>query len=248
MVTMEELLASLDKPLSLTRGMEVEGRIIERDDKEMVVDLGAKAEGIINIKDSPKLKEAKVGDKISVFVINAENENGQVVLSLQKGSTEKKRFPTRHSQLTGRVIEANKGGLIVEADGVTGFLPSSLTKQGVDGLTGMIGQQIQVQVAEVDQSQNILIFSQKVQVSEEQLQKYKSDDKVSGVVEAITPAGIVVTLEDEVTGFLPAAKLNPGSSYKAGQKLEVLIDSIDKGRKRINLMPILTSTKGLIYK
>ncbi|MCL4439317.1 MAG: S1 RNA-binding domain-containing protein, partial [Firmicutes bacterium] len=284
-------------------------------------------------------------------VVVPENESGQAVLSLQRHITSGKRgeadkkwqkffnLMQRKSQVAGQVIEVNKGGLVVEVEGVRGFLPGSQVgleqMSGPDGLSGLVGEQISVNVIEVDSNNNRLIFSARKKVSDETKKKlaefkagikvkgkvaaiapfgllvnlgeaegvvfsqetswdeatdlaasfqidqeveaqvlgvdedlgrvnlsvkrlsadpfeeiakdYQVDDVVSGVVSEVSPNGVVVKL-DKVVGFLPAAKMEQGTTYEVGQKSNFLVDSVDKNKRRVNLAPFLTTTKGLIYK
>lgn len=150
---MEELLASQSqKIVTLYRGQQVEGEVVSIADKEIILDLGTKSEGVIASREIPpqKLEGLKVGDKIQAYVYIQENENGQTVLSYDKqvalergtrsGKFDKKgrggrsrsidwsKFilaQNQKSRLQGTVMEANSGGLIVEVNGARGFLPNS---------------------------------------------------------------------------------------------------------------------------
>ncbi len=200
---MEELLASQSRKLSTVhRGQEVEGEIVAISDKEMILDLGTKSEGVIAAREIPKDVKSglKVGSKLKVYVAISENEYGQTILSYQRQvsqrssegssfgrgrggrSSDWSKFTTalnQKSKLQGKVTEVNKGGLIVEISGVRGFLPNSqvgfelLSKSG-QGMDNLIGQDLTVTVIEVDQNNNKLIFSQRGQISEEILKTLKS--------------------------------------------------------------------------
>lgn len=362
--TMEELLASQPKLVTLYRGQEVEGEIVAISEKEIILDLGTKSEGIIPTRDIPKDKLAvlKKGEKLKVFVNILENESGQVAVSLQKQLVVLRGGPSRagrsrggrsidwskfiqaqnqKSKLQGKVLEVNKGGLIVEVSGARGFLPNSqvgfelLTKAGA-GLENLIGQDLTVIVVEIDSDNNKLIFSQRGQVSDDVLiklkefkngqktkgkivailpfglvvdinkveglvfisdvswekvddlskifsvgeelpvlvigldselgrlnlsvkqltedpfaelaQKYPADEVVKGEITAVTDTGAVVKFEDGLEGFLPASKMEAGSTYETGKIVTLLVDSVDTRRRKINLAPMITSTAGLIYK
>lgn len=219
-ITMEELLASQTKKLiTLSRGQQVEGVVVSISDKEIILDLGAKSEGVLQAREMEG-KEMKVGDKIKVFVTQTDNESGQVVVSLQKslglfsdrrGGRDRghsrgidwTRFQQAQSQKTrlqAAVLEINKGGLIVEVDGTRGFLPNSqvgfelISKSG-QGMDALIGQTLALTVIEVDSSNNKLIFTQRGQVTDEvkeKLKAFKNGQKVQGKVVAILPFGLVI--------------------------------------------------------
>lgn len=224
-ITMEELLASQTKQLiNLSRGQQVEGIVIQKTEKELTLDLGAKSEGVLPARGS---ESSKVGDKLKVFVTQTESDSGQVILSLQKslGFTRDRqsdggKFHSRggrfsdwnkfmqaqsqKSKLQGTVLEINKGGLIVEVESTRGFLPNSqvgfelLSKSG-QGLDKLIGQKMSLTVIEVDSNNNKLIFSQRGQVNEEvknKLKQFQLNQKVKGKIVAVLPFGLVVSVKD----------------------------------------------------
>ena len=179
---MEELLASQTKKLiTLYRGQNVEGEIVLITAKDIILDLGAKSEGILPKREFSTLeqKDLKVGDKLKVYVVMVENESGQVSLSTypQTRTSNTSSFKGRgihwakfiqaqnqKTKLQGKVLEINKGGLIVETQDARGFLPNSqvgfelLSKSG-QGMENLIGQDLTVTVIEIDQDNNKLIFS-----------------------------------------------------------------------------------------
>lgn len=275
-ITMEELLASRpaarrDKLLNLYRGLEVEGEIVAKADKELVLDLGTKSEGIISTRDISKtqLDNLKVGDKLKAYVLLPENESGQVVLTLHSSQTIQTRGSLRRgvnwakfftaqnqkSKLNGKVVEVNKGGLIVEIDKVRGFLPNSqvgfeLLAKSTTGMEGLIGQDMTISVIEVDENDNRLIFTQRGQISPEvlsTLKSFKNGQKVLGKIVAILPFGLVVDLPAGRQGLGGVEGLvfisdvswdkveDLNSLYKAGQEIKALVLGVDEELGRINL-------------
>ncbi len=351
-MSMAELLAKQEHHVKkLSRGDSIEGTIITINPQELILDLGAKSEGVLAKKDinGELFKKLQVGNTLSVFVLSSENESGQVVLSMQrsmsniKGNASKIQRFLDHLQskkiLTAKVMEANKGGLIVEVNGTRGFLPSSqLTLRAAMDIDSLVGKEIKVVVIEADPGQNRLIFAQKIEVSDElkaKLNQVQPGQSVKAKVEAILPFGIFVTaleldlegfvhiseaswekladlnsvfqagqeldtkvlsvdfenarlnlsvkglsedpfgeatkdfqvddvikatvnkisnlgvhfvLAGGVEGLLPASKIETGSEYQVGEAVTLTVDSIDAQKRRINLVPFITSTKDLIYK
>lgn len=269
---MEELLASQTKKITaLYRGQEVEGEIVAFTQREITLDLGAKSEGILATRDIPKdrLKGLKVGDRLKAFVYMQENESGQIALSYEKQappsrfeggrtgrgkhgrSADWSKFSVaqdRKSKLQGKVIEVNKGGLIVEVDSVRGFLPNSqvgfelLSKAGV-GLADLAGQDLTVTVIELNQANNKLIFSQRGQVSPEtqaKLNGFKPRQKAKGKIVSILPFGLVVDVGGtEGLVFISDVSWERqddlSTDFKVGQELEVLVLSVDEQLGRLNL-------------
>lgn len=258
---MEKLLASQTQKLTnLSRGQQVEGEVIAITDKEIILDLGAKSEGVLQKRELDS-KIVKLGDKLKVFITLPENENGQAVVSTThqvrqvtgKGSrgASWNRFiqaQQQKSRLKGQVLEVNKGGLIVEVEGIRGFLPNSqvgfelLSKVG-KGMEDLIGQTLSLTVIEVDSNNNKLIFTQRGQVAEEVKQKLKafsSGTKVFGKIVAVLPFGLVVDVEG-VEGLVFISDVSwekvedLSTVYKIGQDLEVVVTGIDEDLGRLSL-------------
>lgn len=265
---MEELLASqTNKLINLSRNLQVEGSIVLKTDKELVLDIGAKSEGVLQKRDfsNSEFENFKVGDKIKAFVATTENDNGQTVLSMHPISLVKSspffpkgrsgvvwsKFQTaqrQNSKLHGKVIEVNKGGLIIEADSVRGFLPNSqvgfeLLSKAKNGLADLLGEELNVIVSEVNEEQNRLIFSQRGQVSEsvlENLKKYQAGQKATGRIVAVLPFGLVVSIEG-VEGLVFISDVSwekvedLNTLFKVGQEIEVMVTGADTDLGRLNL-------------
>lgn len=262
---MEKLLASqATKITNLSRGQQVEGEIVSLTDKEITLDLGTKSEGVLQRKEVQR-QDLKVGDKLKAYVYQTENESGQVVLSVfqQTRSTTATsgnrgsrglawdkfiRAQNQKNRLQGRVLEVNKGGLIVEVDGVRGFLPNSqvgfelLSKSG-GGMESLIGQTLSLGVVEVDSNNNKLIFTQRGQVSEEvksRLKEFQGSQTVNGKIVAVLPFGLIIDISG-VEGLVFISDVSwekvedLSKDFKIGQELEVLITGIDEELGRLNL-------------
>lgn len=260
-MTMADLLAKTGLKsatnLKLERNQEIQGEVILIGDSEVILDLGSKAEGVISKKDFSDsiLRDLKPGDKVSAFVIRTENESGQVVLALNKPVMSGKPGHQKNwdkfisaknkSQIfRGKATELNRGGLIVEVDGVRGFLPSSqVSLSQASKIDELVGKDLQVTVIEVDPGQNRLIFSQKTTVPEEiknKLSKIKPGDKVKGKIAAILPFGVFASLEGGIEGLVHISELSwekvedPIALFKVGQEIEGIVTSIDLNTGRVN--------------
>ena len=275
MVTMEELLASQTKKLiNLSRGQQVEGEIVAINDKEIILDLGAKSEGILQKREltDEQTKNLKLAGKIKVFISQTENENGQVIVSTTYQIKQSREYagkgrganPRRgglrsselrfiqaqkqKSKLQAVVLEVNKGGLIVEVDGVRGFLPNSqvgfeLMSKAGEGMDKLIGQTLSLVVIEVDSNNNKLIFTQRGQVTDEvkaKLKDFKPGQKVSGKIIAVLPFGLVIDI-DGVEGLVFISDTSwekvedLSQQFSTGQELEVLVIGVDEELGRLNL-------------
>lgn len=263
-MSMADLLAKQDlKKLSISRGQELVGQVVAITESEVTFDLGTKSEGVLTKKDlsGEQIKSLKIGDKLPVFVTLVENEAGQVLLSLKKATPRGIQNPKWDKFLsaskegktfTGKGVEVNKGGLIVEVGEVRGFLPASqVSLSQASALEDLIGKDVTVTVIEIDPSQNRLIFSQKANVSEEvkeKLGKIKLGDKVNGKVAAVLPFGIFVTLPDGVEGLVHVSEISwekvedPGKLFKVGDNVSTQVISVDSNTNRVNLSIKQTKT------
>lgn len=201
-------------------GSLVEGEIIDIFGNKILIDLNGVAIGIISGKEShdsgDTLATIKMGDTISAYVIEGENDEGYYVLSLRRASQERTWRNFMKSYETGELIsvvihEANKGGLLVMVDGIKGFIPVSqlapLHYPRVDGanssqilsrLQKLIGVEMKVKIINVDQPGGKLILSEKAAVEDQRVETLKSltiGQKVHGTISGIVKFGIFVAFE-----------------------------------------------------
>jgi len=208
---MEELLAQTGYSIpTIRRGQEVSGKVVSVSHSEILIEIGAKSEGIVAGRElasvADLVSKLSVGDKVDATVLFVENDAGQVVLSLRKLSGEK-RWQELEEKLANKegievkVLEANRGGIICDWLGLRGFLPASQLLQTPSKLDDLIGKTLTVQVLEVDRSTNRLIFSQKHRDSRdlsellELFLRIKLGQQFSGVVTAVLPFGMFVEID-----------------------------------------------------
>ncbi|MFI5199102.1 MAG: 30S ribosomal protein S1 [Candidatus Limnocylindrales bacterium] len=195
--TMEELLAEQDSDIkSFKHGDVVEGTVVRIDKDEILVDIGAKSEGVVsnrelygrNAESSPQLA---IGDVVLVYVLQPESQEGHVVLSLRRAGLERKWRSMQEQFESGVIIEApvidhNKGGLIVDC-GIRGFVPISqivdfprrpqndqprdAAQEIAEKLQPFVGRKLRLKILEVNRKANRLILSEKVALYEERREK-----------------------------------------------------------------------------
>lgn len=216
--SMDELIAKTGYTMNVPkRGDVIKGMVTEVRKKMVMVDIGAKTEGLVIDKEAEAalalIQTLHVGDEIEVFVKNPENDQGQILLSLRQAADDKRweiysEWLETEKQVEVKGLETNKGGLIVLIDGMRGFVPASQFSQEYLGkMEKLVEKSFKAQVIEVDREQNRLIFSEKI-ISEageiakkgEALKLVKKDDILEGVVSGIMPFGVFVTIKVDVGG------------------------------------------------
>ena len=195
--TMEELLAEQDSDIkSFKHGDVVEGQVVRIDKDEILVDIGAKSEGVVSNRElfgrhGEGQPELAIGDTVLVYVLQPESPEGHVVLSLRRAGLERKWRSMQEQFEAGVIIEApvidhNKGGLIVDC-GIRGFVPISqivdfprrpqndqprdAAQEIAEKLMPFVGRKLRLKILEVNRKANRLILSEKVALYEERREK-----------------------------------------------------------------------------
>jgi small subunit ribosomal protein S1 len=216
--TMEELLASTEYTMVIPqKGTSITGTITEKQKRALIVDIGAKTEGVVSDKEfdfaSDFIKDLNVGDEIKALVISSENDRGQVVLSLKGAASDAKweffeDALENETVLEAKGLEVNRGGLIITINGIRGFVPSSQFGRAYVGKIAQLkGETVKVKAIEVDREKNRLIFSERHVSEEKELaQKEQALENVQegavyeGVVSGVMHFGLFVTVEVPVAG------------------------------------------------
>ena len=202
--TMEELLKTTKYTLKgFKRGEKVTGKVVEVTGRTVYVDIGGKTEAVVSEQEYALARDyfraLKPGDQVEGIVLVSENDSGQVILSLRRAAIDTKWSSLEQALAEERILpvkvrEVTKGGLLVDVDGVYGFVPSSQLGREMEGnLPAAVGKTMRVKVIEVDRGQNRLVLSEKA-VSEateiEEKRKALSAVKIGGEYEA-TVVGVV---------------------------------------------------------
>jgi small subunit ribosomal protein S1 len=246
---MEQLLAESQlTPKYLTKGQIVEGVVVSKNNDQVLVDIGAKAEGFIPSRELGNIDEIKIGDNISAFVIATEGDGGQAVLSVKKAGGEMRWKQLSEKMNKGEAvsvkgIEANRGGIIVESDGLRGFIPTSHL---LSSPNSSVGKGMEVKIIEVDKKLNRLVFSERdAHPEDSKLPKidfqFKESDNLEGKVNKILPFGLLIALPGGVEGLVHISEIswervgNLEEMYKVGDSVKVKVASIDPGNGKISL-------------
>jgi small subunit ribosomal protein S1 len=220
--TMDDLLKATGYKLKgFKRGEKISGKVAEVTGRTVYIDIGGKAEAIVSEQEFDLARDyfraLKVGDPVEGIVLVSENDSGQVILSLRKAAidtrwTTLEQAMTEEKAIQVKVREVTKGGLLVDVDGVYGFVPSSqVGKELESDLALAVGKTMMARVIEVDRAQNRLVLSEKA-VSEageiEEKRRALAAVKIGGEYEAtvvgVVPFGvfaeIVTSKEEKVKG------------------------------------------------
>ncbi|MBD3270150.1 S1 RNA-binding domain-containing protein [Candidatus Peregrinibacteria bacterium] len=256
----------------------VEGKVIAIHKNKILVDIDSIATGIIagkEAKDSmDTIKDLKSGDTISAYVIEGENEEGYIVMSLRKASQEKtwKAFLDAYEndkEIEVYANEANKGGLLLDIDGIKGFIPVSQlapmhyprvngadSNQILNRLQELVGQKFRVKIINIDKENGKLILSEKAAIEEQRqtsLDQLNIGDVVEGKISGIVKFGIFVAFNG-LEGLVHISEIawghvkSPNDYGKLGDPVKVQVigldgDKISLSMKRLTDDPWLEAAK-----
>ena len=229
----------------------VRGTIIEIRSQVVVVDIGAKSEGIIAISEFED-EEINVGDEIEVLLEKLENDEGMVVLSKEKAAHKQNwdkivKVYEDGGLVKGKVKSVVKGGLMVNV-GVEAFLPGSqIDIIPPKDLNEYVGNVYEFKIVKVNDIRKNIVLSRREVIEAERaeqraefLESVKTADKVEGVVKNITDFGAFIDLQG-MDGLLHITDMSwgrinhPSEMLAIGQPLEVIILDVDKEKERVSL-------------
>jgi small subunit ribosomal protein S1 len=240
---------------SLSEGAVVRGKVLKVLPNEVIVDVGYKSEGLIDIEEFTDRNgnvSVRPGDEIDVLLEKTEDREGYVVLSKEKAEKMKvwdhveKAYET-NAVIAGRVIERIKGGLAVDI-GVRAFLPGSLVDiRPVRNLDQLRGQEFRMRVIKVNKRRGNIVLSRKAVIEEENAEKKKETLKrleegtvLRGVVKNLTGYGAFVDLGG-IDGLLHLTDMSwgrlnhPSERFNIGDELEVIVLKFDPETERVSL-------------
>jgi small subunit ribosomal protein S1 len=260
--TMADLLKQVDDHVrGWKRGDDVKGILVEKTRGALYFDIGGKSEGMVIDREMKAardfIKELVVGDEVEAIVTQPENDKGQTLLSLKKASGDYLWGQFEEKIKTGETMrvlgkEINRGGLIVEAKGLQGFIPASqFGSKWTDQIEKLIGKQIEVKPIEVNREKNRLIFSERevseaalLKAQEKALKKVKIGAIFQGKVAGVMPFGLFVQIEADgvaLEGLVHISEISwqrvedPKDFYKEGDKVKVKVLAKEKTTGKLNL-------------
>ncbi len=263
--SMNDLLESGAEIRVLKPGDMVEGTMISVSKNEVYIDLAGYGVGVVRGRelydDQATLNSLKPGDKITASVVETENREGNAELSLRVAGQERvwqklRDFMESKEIVSTKILAANKGGLMIELNNVTGFLPvSQLSLEHYprveDGdknkilsiLNSYVGTNFNVQVITADMNEEKLIVSEKAVHEEEmhsKMSELKISDVVTGNITGVVDFGVFVKF-GELEGLVHISELawqrieNPKDLFKVGDVVKAKIIAIEKGRVSLSI-------------
>lgn len=249
----------------LNYGDVMEGQIMHVDRDELLIDIGSKSEGIIPAREFSSLSDDErtrltVGDQVLVFVVQPENQEGQAVLSIDRALAEKSWRRLQEKYDASEVIEAevtnyNKGGLLVNLDGVRGFVPASQVTEirgGDDGskqadMARLIGTKLPLKIIEINRHRNRLILSERQAIQDKRdvmkerlIEELTEGESRRGRVTSITDFGAFVDIGG-ADGLVHLSELSwsrvrhPSEVLKVGDEVDVYVLGVNAAERKIAL-------------
>jgi len=251
----------------LRRGEIIEGTVVGTDRDGILVDIGAKSEGVVPPHEMHCLRpegpsSLSTGDKVLVFVVQPESPEGQIILSLDRARGERgwrvlQDYMDQNKAFDAHATGSNKGGLLVNVEGVNAFVPLSQIVAGPDrgaaenterALSEWVGKTLLLKVIELNRRRNRAILSERAAVQEKRasekerlLQELHEGDVRSGRITSIRDFGVFVDMGG-ADGLVHLSELSwertpnsPHELFKVGETVEVYVLKVDHESKKIAL-------------
>lgn len=259
-MTMDDLLASSEAQ-QIKPGDVIEGTVMTVKKHEAWIDLGARGVGVVMRREIGYGAELIPGSSVTVSVIEPEMEEGHALLSMKRaakdrGWDELERIHESKETIEVIAYDANRGGLLIELEGIRGFMPVSQLSAdnyprvtGADKdeimqkLTALVKRPLKVRILDVSRKDNKLIFSEKEALKDdmqERFAKLEVGDVVKGVVTGVIDFGAFVNV-DGIEGLIHISEISwervedPNKYVKTGDNVEAKIIAIDKERLSLSL-------------
>ncbi len=250
MLTMEQ--AMKQSAMRFAPGQIVKGTVIEVRNKEVLVDIGYKSEGVVSGNQFDDVKTVKVGDEVEVLIEKLEDKDGMVILSKEKAEFKQNwdkilQIAGEGATVKGKVKAIVKGGLLVNI-GVEAFLPASqIDIIPPKNLTPFVGNTYDFKVVKINQDRQNVVLSRRELIEAERndkrsklLTEMTPGDVRKGIVKNITDFGAFIDLNG-IDGLLHITDMSwgrvghPSEILKVGQDLEVVVLDVNKEKERVSL-------------
>jgi small subunit ribosomal protein S1 len=231
----------------------IKGTVVGINDKDVIVNIGFKSDGLVPVSEFRDLPNLKIGDEVELFIEEQENALGQLVLSRKKARmvrawTDIEDALANDSVIEGLVKRRTKGGLIVDIYGVEAFLPGSqIDVKPIRDFDIYVGKKMEVKVVKINHTNDNVVVSHKVLI-EKDLEKQKAEilnnlekgQVLEGVIKNMTNFGVFIDLGG-VDGLLHITDISwgrinhPEEVLSLDDKVQVVVLDFDDDKKRISL-------------
>lgn len=238
---------------TITDAQIIEGTVVAKNNREVVVNIGYKSDGVVALSEFRYNPDLKLGDKIEVFIESTEDTNGQLVLSHKKARANKSWDRVNEALNTDEIIKGfvkcrTKGGLIVDVFGIEAFLPGSqIDVKPIRDYDVYVGKTMEFKVVKINNEFKNVVVSHKALIEAEIetqkrdiISKLEKGQVLEGTVKNITSYGVFIDLGG-VDGLIHITDLSwgrinhPEEIVKLDEKIQVVILEFDDDKKRIAL-------------
>ena len=252
MLTMEEALKQSTAPIRFAANEIVKGTVIEVRNKEVLVDIGYKSEGVIPGNEFDDIKTVKIGDIVDVLIEKLEDKEGMVILSKEKAEFQQNwdkilTICNEGGRIAGRVKSIVKGGLVVNI-GVEAFLPASqIDVITPKNLAQFVGNTYDFKVVKINQERQNIVLSRRELIEAERSERRQKllaemvpGDIRKGTVKNLTDFGAFIDLNG-IDGLLHITDMSwgrighPSEVLKVGQDIDVVVLDVNKDKERVSL-------------
>lgn len=251
---LKEMEAAIEATLnSITEKEVVKGIVVSKTDREVIVNIGFKSDGLVSASEFRDMPDLKPGDEVEVYIENQEDANGQLILSRKLAKvmgawTSIEKALEEDTIINGFVKRRTKGGLIVDIFGIEAFLPGSqIDVKPIRDFDIYVGKNMEVKVVKINHTNDNVVVSHKVLIEkdlEAQRQTILTNlDKgqvLEGVIKNMTNFGVFIDLGG-VDGLLHITDISwgrinhPQEVLKLDEKIQVVVLDFDENKKRISL-------------
>ena len=248
----EEIDLYNDNVAELNEKQLVKGTVVSLNNKEVLVDIGFKSEGTINLSEFDVLPA--IGQEIDVFLVVFEDRHGRLILSKERAEFEKKWMTLRNAFsdetiINGTIVKRIKGGMVVDLNGINAFLPGSqIDIKPVSDFDSYLNQEFEFKIVKFNELRQNIVVSRKAILSDysdvnkkEIFDSIEKGMEIDGIVKNITDFGAFIDLGSGVDGLLHITDItwgrinHPSDKLNVGDKIKVKIIDIDTDKNRLSL-------------
>ena len=250
----EKMEAAIEATLnSVTEKEVVKGIVVSKTDREVIINIGFKSDGLVSASEFRDMPDLKPGDEVEVYIENQEDANGQLTLSRKLAKvmtawTNIEKALEEDIIINGFVKRRTKGGLIVDIFGIEAFLPGSqIDVKPIRDFDIFVGKNMEVKVVKINHTNDNVVVSHKVLIEKDLeaqrqtiLTNLEKGQVLEGVIKNMTNFGVFIDLGG-VDGLLHITDISwgrinhPQEVLKLDQKIQVVVLDFDENKKRISL-------------